>query len=185
MSHYKLWRIEYAFFSEEPYKFEYIWDTQRLMKNSPIISWDMYIDYLRIEQKRHPEEQPEIYIDEVMAIQTDSGIGKALMKYVLGLDMTHMIWVISYESYALEYFRTRTKIVRFSSSQGVLDGPFEFSWFRSLLSFIFISVKPSPTKRCATNSVKMFIASQLLHMFPSKFITPWISFYEMAEINLS
>ena len=88
MSHYKLWRIEYAFFSEEPYKFEYIWDTQRLMKNSPIISWDMYIDYLRIEQKRHPEEQPEIYIDEVMAIQTDSGIGKALMKYVLGLDMT-------------------------------------------------------------------------------------------------
>ena len=78
-------------FSEEPYKFEYIWDTQRLMKNSPIISWDMYIDYLRIEQKRHPEEQPEIYIDEVMAIQTDSGIGKALMKYVLGLDMTHII----------------------------------------------------------------------------------------------
>ena len=84
-------------FSEEPYKFEYIWDTQRLMKNSPIISWDMYIDYLRIEQKRHPEEQPEIYIDEVMAIQTDSGIGKALMKYVLGLDMTpryHMSHII-------------------------------------------------------------------------------------------
>ena len=68
------------FFSEEPYKFEYIWDTQRLVKNSPIISWDMYIDYLRVEQKRHPQEQPEIYIDEVMAIQTDSGIGKALMK---------------------------------------------------------------------------------------------------------
>ena len=67
-------------FSEEPYKFEYIWDTNRLIKNSPIISWDMYIDYLRIEQKRHPQEQPEIYIDEVMAIQTDSGIGKALMK---------------------------------------------------------------------------------------------------------
>ena len=88
-------------FLEEPYKFEYIWDTQRLMKNSPIISWDMYIDYLRIEQKRHPEEQPEIYIDEVMAIQTDSGIGKALMKYVLVLDMTpryHMSpmrWLIS------------------------------------------------------------------------------------------
>ena len=67
-------------FSEEPYKFEYLWDTQRLLKNSPIISWDMYVDYLRIEQKRHPQEQPEIYIDEVMAIQTDSGIGKALMK---------------------------------------------------------------------------------------------------------
>ena len=65
---------------EEPYKFEYIWDTQRLVKNSPIISWEMYIDYLRVEQKRHPQEQPEIYIDEVMAIQTDSGIGKALMK---------------------------------------------------------------------------------------------------------
>ena len=66
--------------SEEPYKFEYIWDTRKLMKNLPIISWDMYIDYLRVEQKRHPQEQPEIYIDEVMAIQTDSGIGKALMK---------------------------------------------------------------------------------------------------------
>ena len=69
-----------TFFSEEPYKFEYIWDTRKLTKNCPIISWDMYIDYLRVEQKRHPQEQPEIYIDEVMAIQTDSGLGKALMK---------------------------------------------------------------------------------------------------------
>jgi len=154
MSQYKLWCINYAFFIEEPYKFEYIWDTQRLMKNSPIISWDMYIDYLRIEQKRHPEEQPEIYIDEVMAIQTDSGIGKALMKYVLGLGN----------------ISERGRKNAFSIVARIPGRSFEFSSiFHSLINF---SVKLSPTKRCATNSVKMFIASQLLHMFPSKFITP-------------
>ena len=47
--------------------------------------------------------------------------------------------------------------------------PYDFIRFYFMI--FFTSVKRSATKRCAMNSVKTSIASQLLHMFLSKSIT--------------
>ena len=48
----------------------------KLLKGIPIIDWDTYVKFLARKQGIHPEETPELTIDEVMIIQLDNDVGK-------------------------------------------------------------------------------------------------------------
>ena len=56
----------------------YFWDLYRLKlkKGIPIIDWDTYVKFLARKQGIHPEETPDLTIDEVMVIQLDKDVGR-------------------------------------------------------------------------------------------------------------
>ena len=45
-------------------------------KGIPIIDWDTYVKFLARKQGIHPEETPDLTIDEVMVIQLDKDVGR-------------------------------------------------------------------------------------------------------------
>ena len=48
----------------------------KLKKGIPIIDWDTYVKFLARKQGIHPEETPDLTIDEVMVIQLDKDVGR-------------------------------------------------------------------------------------------------------------
>ena len=45
-------------------------------KGIPIIDWDTYVKFLARKQGIHPEETPDLTIDQVMVIQLDKDVGR-------------------------------------------------------------------------------------------------------------
>ena len=48
----------------------------KLKKGIPIIDWDTYVKFLARKQGIHPEETPDLTIDQVMVIQLDKDVGR-------------------------------------------------------------------------------------------------------------